>query len=67
MTSSRVFSHPRDRTLISCIAGRFFITEPPGKTSSVVYTPNYELAWGTITPKAKLAKLCLYGSFFDEP
>ena len=34
MPSSRVSSQPRDRTYvscISCIAGRFFTTEPPGK------------------------------------
>ena len=24
-------SQPRDRTLVSCLAGRFFTTEPPGK------------------------------------
>ena len=67
MSSSGGFSQPRDRILVSCIAVKFFTTEPRGKPSFVVYTPNYELAWGTITPKAKLAKLCLYGSFFDEP
>ena len=34
MPSSRGSSRPRDQTHISCcpcIAGRFFITEPPGK------------------------------------
>ena len=31
MPSSRGSSPPRDRTCISCTAGGFFITEPPGK------------------------------------
>ena len=29
---SRGSSRPRDRTCISCIAGRFFTTEPPGES-----------------------------------
>ena len=32
ISSSRRFSHPRDQTCVSCIAGRFFATEPFGKT-----------------------------------
>ena len=28
---SRGSSRPRDRTCVSCLAGRFFTTEPPGK------------------------------------
>ena len=31
MSFSRGSSHPRDQTNISCIAGRLFITGPPGK------------------------------------
>ena len=31
MPSSRGSSQLRDRTCVSCIAGRFFTTEPPGK------------------------------------
>ena len=31
MPSSRGSSGPRDGTLISCIAGAFFTTEPPGR------------------------------------
>ena len=31
ISSSRGSSSPRDRTPVSCIAGRFFTTEPPGK------------------------------------
>ena len=28
---SRGSSHPRSRTHVSCLAGRFFTTEPPGR------------------------------------
>ena len=31
MPSSQGSSRPRDQTLVSCIAGRFFTAEPPGK------------------------------------
>ena len=31
MSSSRGSSQPKDQTQVSCIAGRFFTTEPPGK------------------------------------
>ena len=31
MPPSRGCSQPRDRTLVSCIVGLFFIAEPPGK------------------------------------
>ena len=31
MPSSRESSQPRDQTWVSCIAGRFFTPEPPGK------------------------------------
>ena len=31
ISSSRGSSQPRERTCISCIAGRFFTTEPPGE------------------------------------
>ena len=30
MPSSRILSQPRDQTHVSCIAGGFFTTEPPG-------------------------------------
>ena len=30
---SRGFSRPRDQTCVSCIAGRFFTSQPPGKPS----------------------------------
>ena len=33
ISSFRGYSQPRDRTQVSCIAGRFFTTEPPGKPS----------------------------------
>ena len=34
---SRRSSQPWDRTLVSCIAGRFFTAEPPGKPPTVLY------------------------------
>ena len=36
MPPSRESSQPRDRTQFSCIAGRFFTAEPPGKPKSTV-------------------------------
>ena len=33
---SRGSSQPRDQTCISCIMGRFFTTEPPGKPCSII-------------------------------
>ena len=33
---SRGSSQPRDRTWVSCTAGRFFTTEPPGKRNSTM-------------------------------
>ena len=41
---SRGSSRPRDQTHISCIAGRFFATEPPGKHTTwkiLVQLTNY--------------------------
>ena len=38
---SRGSSWPRDRTHISCITGRFFITEPPGKPIDRVYDTEF--------------------------
>ena len=32
---SRGFSRHRDRTHVSCIAGRFFTSEPPGKLMEI--------------------------------
>ena len=37
MPSSRGSSRPRDQTRVSCIAGRFFIIEPPGKPTFTNY------------------------------
>ena len=34
MPSSRWFSQPMDQTQVSCIAGRFFTTEPPGRSTN---------------------------------
>ena len=40
ISSSRVFSWPRDWTCVSCLAGRFFTTEPPGKASLALTQTN---------------------------
>ena len=40
---SRGSLQPRDRTHVSCIAGRFFTAEPPGKT------PHYRVAAAAAT------------------
>ena len=37
---SRRSSQPRDRTCISCLAGEFFTTEPPGKPNNI-FTWSY--------------------------
>ena len=37
---SREFSWPRDWTHISCVAGRFFTNEPPGKPVEFTTTPK---------------------------
>ena len=38
MPSSRGSSQPRNGTLISCIAGKFFTAESPGKPITVIWT-----------------------------
>ena len=40
---SRGPSWPRNQTHVSCTAGRFFTTEPPGKTRWRVKTGNFQL------------------------
>jgi len=50
--SPGVSSWPRDRTQVSCIAGRFFTAEPPGKPYRSPAGPNKELS-----------VLCLYSLF----
>ena len=47
ISSSRESSQPRDQTHISCIAGRFFTTEPQGKCLShclrqIIFLSNFE-------------------------
>ena len=41
--SSRGSSQLKDRYRFSCIAGRFFITEPPGKPQDVWHTPYFPM------------------------
>ena len=42
-------SQPRDRTRVSCIAGRFFITEPPGSPSRQSINLALKGNWGVIS------------------
>ena len=37
ISCSRGSSRPKDRTHISCIAGGFFTTEPPGKSPCMLH------------------------------
>ena len=41
LLSSRGSSHPRNRTQISCNAGRFFMSEPPGKQVGLILSPSF--------------------------
>ena len=41
MSFSRESFQPRDRTLISCLAGRFFTNEPPGNPSSLMLSDTF--------------------------
>ena len=46
MPSSRGSSQPRDQTQVSCIASRFFTTEPPGKPLGLDYPfPMFSHMW----------------------
>jgi len=58
MPSSRRSSQPRERTWVSCIAGRFFTAEPPGK-------PNRS----PICPKAATCPMAstVQGSILPQP
>ena len=49
---SKGSSWPRDRTLISCIAGRFFTTEPPGKPNVplLLLLSRFSRVWLCATP-----------------
>ena len=48
---SRGSSRPRDQTLVSCIAGRFFTTDPPGEASVWEDSPGpkFPVGQGTLT------------------
>ena len=47
ISSSRGSSQPRDRTQVSCLSGRFFTIEPPGKLPSL--SKNWDLEILAIT------------------
>ena len=52
MPFSRGFSQSRDRTQVSCIAGEFFITEPPGEAQV-----NLRQVFNHICHTSKIQKL----------
>ena len=54
ISSSRESSQPRDRTQVSCIAGRFFTTEPLGKIGVV---GEKGLLWDFMISCGKLLKI----------
>ena len=57
---SRGSSRPRDRSWVSCIAGRFFTAESPGKPSFTVL--QLRKAWDFIVITASCF-LCVYTNF----
>ena len=60
---SRRSSRPRDQTLVSCIAGRFFTREPLGKPSYPQELPNASNQG--ITPMERVAKHIVTHHFWD--
>ena len=60
ISSSRGSSRPRDRSWVSCIAGRFFTAESPGKPSFTVL--QLRKAWDFIVITASCF-LCVYTNF----
>ena len=58
MPSSRGSSQPRHRALVCCIAGRFFMPEPPGKSLFIYYNAvQTALEEGTLIHPQLLAGL----------
>ena len=55
ISSSRGSSWSRDQTHISCLAGGFFTTEPPGKPSKAMLIQDTNL--GPLTPEARIIPL----------
>ena len=43
ISSFRGSSQPRDRTLVSCMAGKFLTAKPPGKAGEEFYPDNYRV------------------------
>ena len=59
MTPSSVSSRPRDETLVCCIAGRFFIAEPPEKPKQDYYSYVFQ----KIHPRSTIPKYFQRGSY----
>ena len=58
ISPSRWFSRPRDQTRVSCLAGEFFTTEPPGKTLHLCDAVLFSslVAFGPKVEKGKLSR-----------
>ena len=54
---SRESSRPRDRTCVSCLAGRFFTSGPPGKAMYMLRTPQNCIF--LLKPNAMREKSCV--------
>ena len=61
--SSRGSSPPRDGTCVSCIAGRFFTTEPPGKPPSIIPICKLPISSPTHWAGSWNAEMALKSSF----
>ena len=65
ISSSRGSSQPRDRTRVSCLAGRFLTTEPPGKPRWDSHLPKSSLSElrGYVQPSVQESYTCLFSEF----
>ena len=61
---SRGSSQPRDLTQISCTAGRFFLSEPPGEQVTLIWSPSYLCA--SSHPPIPSLRIFLFSSDLHE-
>ena len=66
MPSSRGSSRPRDQTRLSCIASRFFTTDPPGKPMGIPYIPSFWISFPFRSPQSTEVPV-LYSRFSLVP
>ena len=65
MPSSRGFSHPRDQTQVSCIAGRFFTTWVT-KEAQEYWSGSTIFSRGSFWPRNQTAASCTAGRYFTS-